>query len=93
MPSEAFNNALVRYCQSNDLPAAFFEPLVRHAAINDELEHEDITYVLLDAIDAISQEDQMIVMKNLLIIIETMALQEQQIIEYYSAPDVVINSV
>ncbi len=93
MSSEEFNKALVEYCASNNLPAKFWEPLLRHAAINDELEHEDITYILLNEIEAICTEDQMIVMKNLLIAIETLALQEQQIIEYYSAANSLVPRV
>lgn len=90
MPSMAFNDALVEYCKSEGLPEKFWEPLLRHATINDELDHEDITLMLLKEIEAVSREDQIVTKKHVMIAVETMALQEKQIIDYYSKQDAII---
>jgi hypothetical protein len=90
MPSIAFNEVLVEYCKSEGMPEKFWEPLLRHATINDELDHEDITLTLLKEIEAISPEEQIVTKKHVMIAIETMALQEKQIIDYYSSQNAII---
>lgn len=85
-PSQHFHDELVAYCRDTDVPQAFWQPIVKHASINDEFDHEDISLALMREVDAISPEEQTVVKKHLMIAIETMALQEQQIFDYYDDP-------
>ncbi|AXT46764.1 MULTISPECIES: hypothetical protein [Chromobacterium] len=87
MPGDEFNRALVRCCERAGLDKGFWEPLLRHAYLNDTLGHDDITAELLQDISAISREEQLVVEKNLVLTIETMALQDEEIVDYYSRPD------
>jgi hypothetical protein len=64
--------------------------LLRHANINDSLDHEDITAELLGDLTAISPEEQIVVEKNVVLAIETMAQQEDELIAYYGRPNAVI---
>lgn len=83
IPSVDFNAAFVDNCLRLGLPEKFWKPILRHAHINDELDHDDITAELLSGITAISAEECLVVEKNLVLTIETMALQDEEIIEYY----------
>lgn len=87
MPGEQFNQALVRCCERQGLARTFWEPLLRHAHINDTLGHDDITGELLEDISAIGREEQLVVEKNLVLTVETMALQDEEIVAYYSRAD------
>lgn len=90
IPSVRFNEALTAYCAKVGLPQAFSAPLLRHANINDSLDHEDVTFELLSDLTAISREEQLVVEKNVVLAIETMAQQEEEIIDYYGRPNVAI---
>jgi hypothetical protein len=90
IPSVRFNEALPAYCKKVGLPVEFFRPLLKHANINDSLDHEDITADLLGDLSAISREEQLVVEKNLVLTIETMAQQEEEIITYYGQQNAVI---
>jgi hypothetical protein len=90
IPSIQFNNAFVDCCRKANLPDEFWQPLLRHAHINDALEHDDITANLLHDITAISAEEQLVVEKNLVLTIETMAYQDGEIIDYYSRPEALV---
>ncbi|MFD1558496.1 hypothetical protein ACFSHT_23150 [Paraburkholderia silviterrae] len=90
IPSVSFNEALASCCAKVGLPAEFAKPLLAHASINDALDHEDVTADLLAERSAICREEQLIVEKNLVLAIETMAQQEEEIIGYYGKPNAVI---
>ncbi len=90
IPSVRFNKALSVYCEKIGLPEAFSEPLFKHANLNDSLDHEDITGDLLSDLSAVSREEQIVVEKNLILTIETMAQQEEEIISYYGRQDAII---
>ena len=90
IPSIQFNEALTAHCARVGLPASFAAPLLRHANINDSLDHEDITAELLGDLTAISPEEQIVVEKNVVLAIETMAQQEDELIAYYGRPNAVI---
>ncbi|AUH50253.1 hypothetical protein CXB49_05170 [Chromobacterium sp. ATCC 53434] len=90
MPGEQFNQALVRCCEAQGLSKAFWEPLLRHAHINDAMGHDDISGELLEDISAIGREEQLVVEKNLVLMMETMALQDEEIVDYYSREDALI---
>ena len=92
-PSQRFHDELVAYCRDSDVPEAFWQPIVQHASINDEFDHEDISLALMREVDAIPPEEQTVVKKHLMIAIETMALQEQQIFDYYDNPANVVPRV
>jgi hypothetical protein len=87
LPSNDFNEALLSACVSLGMPKGFYEPLVQHAHINDAYEHADVTRLLLERVSAISAEEQCVVRKNLVLMIETMALQESEILDYYGRTD------
>lgn len=90
IPSIRFNEALTAHCAKVGLPKAFSAPLLTHANINDSLDHEDVTAELLSDLTAISREEQLVVEKNVVLAIETMAQQEEEIIDYYGRPNAVI---
>jgi hypothetical protein len=90
IPSIRFNEALTAHCEKVGLSKAFSAPLLTHANINDSLDHEDVTAELLSDLTAISREEQLVVEKNVVLAIETMAQQEEEIIDYYGRPNAVI---
>jgi hypothetical protein len=82
-PSVSFHIELANYCREKGMPEGFWRPIARHATINDEFDHEDISLSLLSEIEAVSPEEQMTVKKNVMLAIETMVMQENQILDYY----------
>ncbi|PYE21306.1 hypothetical protein [Paraburkholderia silvatlantica] len=90
IPSIRFNDMLSTYCSKVGLPDGFSAPLFNHANINDSLDHEDVTADLLNDLTAISREEQLVVEKNVVLTVETMAQQEEEIINYYGQPNAVI---
>jgi hypothetical protein len=88
-PSVSFHLELANYCRDTGVPEGFWQPIARHATINDEFDHEDISLSLLSEIEAISPEEQMTVKKHVMLAIETMVLQENQILDYYGRQTVV----
>jgi hypothetical protein len=88
-PSVSFHVELANYCRETGMPEGFWRPIARHASINDEFDHEDISLSLLAEIEAISPEEQMTVKKHVMLAIETMVLQENQILDYYGKQTVV----
>ena len=88
-PSVSFHIELANYCRETGIPEGFWRPIARHASINDEFDHEDISLSLLSEIEAISPEEQMTVKKHVMLAIETMVLQENQILDFYGRQPVV----
>lgn len=77
-------------CQDRDLPREFYQPILLHANINDEGEHEQITKNLLAEVAYISIEEQLRVKKNMAILQESIMLRDRQIIDYYGNPNNII---
>ncbi|VEP18762.1 Pyrroloquinoline quinone biosynthesis protein PqqC [Hyella patelloides LEGE 07179] len=77
-------------CQDLDLPREFYQPILLHANINDEGEHEQITKNLLAEVAYISAEEQLRVKKNIAILQESIMLRDRQIIDYYGNPHNII---
>jgi hypothetical protein len=84
-PSREFHEAFQQSCIDLGLPKAFHEPIVRHANINEDLDHGDITRALLEDVTAVSQEEQTVVRKNLVTTIESMSRQDREILDYYES--------
>ncbi|SEK07689.1 iron-containing redox enzyme family protein [Paraburkholderia diazotrophica] len=88
-PGVSFHVELADYCRETGIPEGFWRPIARHASINDEFDHDDISLTLLSGIDAVSPEEQLTVKKHVMLAIETMVLQENQIFNYYGRQPVV----
>jgi hypothetical protein len=80
-PSDTFTEAFVARAQASGLPDAFWKPLVHHAAINDEGHHGDITVELLADVSVVSREEALVAKKHVGVLIETLALLEDQILD------------
>lgn len=81
---DAFDNC----CMKLGLPQAFYEPLRRHAGLNDEFDHGDISRLLLQELPIVDPETSAIVKQNVSVLIETLVQQEEQIMAHYGAPNV-----
>lgn len=86
-PYPEFNDAFVERCQALDMPKEFYKPIIDHSTINEEGEHDDITRVLLEDVGYVSPEDAREVKKNTAAIIEFMADQDRELVDYYSNSD------
>ncbi len=84
---EPFHQLFKQCCESLGLPAQFYQPILLHAQINDDGDHEQITETLLAEIDVISPEEQCLVKKNIAILVESMIKRTYEIIEYYGNPE------
>jgi hypothetical protein len=89
-PSPEFNEAFAEACQAEGLPDAFVRPILAHAQLNDEGDHGDISAQLLAEVPVVGPEEQHTVRKHLAIVIETLAQQEKEILEYYGRPDALV---
>jgi hypothetical protein len=78
---DAFDNC----CMKLGLPQAFYEPLRRHAGLNDEFDHGDISRLLLQELPIVDPETSAIVKQNVSVLIETLVQQEEQIMAHYGA--------
>lgn len=86
-PYPEFNDAFRAACKAVGLPEAFWEPIVRHAAINVDGEHHRITERLLAYYPVISDEEARVVMINTTVLLETILWQDSQICAQYGATD------
>ena len=82
-----FQELFEQQCQVLDLPSEFYRPILLHASINEEGKHEDITEILLAEIEYVSPEEQLLVKKNLAILMESMVLRTREILDYYDNPN------
>jgi len=85
-PYDEFNDAFRARCQALEMPPRFYEPIIRHAALNEDAEHDAISERLVSDVEAVSTEEQQVVKKHIAIMIETLARQEEQILRYYGDP-------
>lgn len=87
-PYPEFNDIFKSACEKCDLPSGFWEPIVRHAAINVDGEHHRITERLLSHYPAISDEEANVVGINTTVLLETILWQDQQICRHYGGNEV-----
>lgn len=80
---KVFHQLFTQQCQAKELPAEFYKPMLLHAGINEEGEHEDITRVLLAEIPYVSPEEQLVVKKNMAILMESLVKRTHEILDYY----------
>ena len=78
-----FHRLFEQQCQSLELPSAFYQPILLHAKINEDGSHEEITQVLLAEVASVSQEEQLLVQKNMATLMELMVLRTNEILTYY----------
>jgi hypothetical protein len=88
--SPQFNEAFGQACERAGLPDAFVRPILAHAQLNDDGDHGDISARLLGMVPVVGPEEQHTVTKHLAMIVETLALQDREIVSYYGSPDAVI---
>jgi hypothetical protein len=81
---QRFGFAFEKQCQQLGMPAGFYEPILRHGAVNDDYSHGDITKILLSEVAFVSAEEQIVVKKHVANLIETLVGMETEILEYYS---------
>lgn len=85
-----FHELFKERCQALELPSEFYKPILLHAGINEEGGHEDITGILLAEVPYVSPEEQLVVKKNLGILMESMVLRTSEILDYYGNPNNII---
>lgn len=81
----AFIAAFDDRCRELGLPEAFYMPLRKHAELNDEYDHEDISRSLMELEGVVDAESCTVVMRHVSIMVETMVRQEEQILACYGA--------
>ncbi len=79
-----FIDAFDARCIALGLPASFYGPLRRHADLNDDYDHEDISRALLALQPAVSGEECGVVIRHVILLAETMVRQEEEILALYS---------
>lgn len=85
-PSGEFNEAFAAACARAELPEGFSRPILAHARLNESGGHGDISAELLAEIPAVGPEERHTVLKHVAITVETMALQERELLAYYGSP-------
>src|SRR5262249_31091878 len=88
-----FNAAFKKRCDDVGLPEAFYAPIFEHASINEEGGHEHISEALFADILGNSDEEQHVVRRHIGILAESLALMEQQVVDYHGKPGSVIPRV
>lgn len=83
---QAFHQLFKQCCADLDLPTGFYQPILLHAHVNEDGEHDQITRLLLDEVAYVSIEEQGLVKQNLATLLTSMVLRTQEIIDYYGDP-------
>ncbi|MEM8807463.1 MAG: iron-containing redox enzyme family protein [Cyanobacteria bacterium P01_G01_bin.38] len=78
-----FYELFTQRCEALGMPADFYQPILLHAQINDEGAHDQITEVLMAEIPYVSLADQLLVKKNMALLMESMILRTYEILNYY----------
>ncbi len=82
-----FHKLFKQHCQTLGLPSKFYQPILLHAGINEEGNHGEITADLLAQVSYVSPEEQLVVKKNMAILMESMILRTHEILDYYGNPN------
>ena len=83
----SFHQLFKQQCQVLGLPTEFYQPILLHASINEDGGHEDITKDLLAEVSYVSPEEQLVVKKNMAILLESMVKRTHEILDYYGNTD------
>jgi hypothetical protein len=84
---KTFHELFKQQCQALGLTSEFYQPMLLHAGINEEGGHKDLTGVLLAEVPYVSPEEQSVVKQNLAILMESMVLGTNEILDYYGNPN------
>jgi hypothetical protein len=82
-PNPDFFEAFEYCCRERGLSEDFYLPLRQHYLINLSEEHESISARFLRHVPIIDEECRLTVTKNVAFMVETLLLQEKEIISYY----------
>ena len=74
--SPEFHQAFVSACEYEGLGSAFWKPITEHAGINDEGAHGSISQRLLARVEAVTQEERWVVLKQAMTMIENLVALE-----------------
>ena len=85
-----FHELFEQQCQNLGLPPEFYRPILLHAQINEDGSHAEITKLLLAEVAYVSPEEQLLVKKNLVTLMESMVLRTKAILDYYGNPNSII---
>ncbi len=80
---KTFHQLFEQRCKDLELPPGFYRPILLHAHINEDGEHDQITKVLLEELPMISVAEQQLVKKNLIVLLTSMVLRTHEILDYY----------
>ncbi len=80
---KVFHQLFKQQCQALELPPEFYKPILLHAGINEEGAHDQITSILLAEVAYVSPQEQVVVKKNLAILLECMVRRTHEILDYY----------
>jgi hypothetical protein len=80
---DRFSTAFQQRCRELRMPIEFSIPVLQHAAVNDEYSHGDITRELLEEVPVVSEEEQVVALKHLSVLIESLVNMEDEILNYY----------
>ena len=78
-----FIDAFDQRCAELALPEEFCQPLRKHAAINADYAHEDVSRAFLSLEGAVDAESCTVVKRHVALMVETMIWQEEAILSYY----------
>ncbi|MDJ0796781.1 MAG: iron-containing redox enzyme family protein [Calothrix sp. MO_167.B12] len=82
-----FQEIFKQHCQTLKLPSEFYQPILLHSRINEDGAHDQITADLLIEVPYVSLEEQLVVKKNMAILMESMVLRTHEILDYYGNPN------
>ena len=83
----SFHELFQQQCDVLGLPPEFYKPILLHASINEEGEHGDIAKMLFAEIPYISPEEQLLVKRNMAILLESMVKRTHEMLDYYGNID------
>jgi hypothetical protein len=86
-PAVEFNAAVAERARALGMPDAFAAPMIRHATINDDADHDDISRALLAEVAFVSDEERRVVLKHLTALTESYVAFENEILDWYGAAD------
>lgn len=82
-PRPDFIQAFEQRCKELGLSEEFYRPLSEHSGINEDAGHGAISTRLLNLTEVVDREEQVVVLRNMAVLVETMVQQEDQILDYY----------
>lgn len=79
--SVEFHRAFVNACKREGLERDFWAPIVRHAEINDDGNHGNISANLLAHVEVVTAEERLVVLKQVNTLIESMVEFERALLQ------------